>query len=181
MKAPCPHVEREQERKRASPDQPPRLPPPPPKRNASPPAPSLQTPRRAREDHVRPASGGTCSGVNPATTRSQAPCLPWTRRRNAQTVRTDIRALRPGRGSSLGRERGAWLEKGKVCGAPPSAPYRRLALPLLVAPRGTPDTSVTDAPPSGGQLTPKRNCVPASQRRLPRAFRLCSEHRFPSS
>ena len=58
-------------------------------------------------------------------------------------METDIRALTPGRGSSLGRERGAWLEKGKVCGAPPSASYRRLALPLLVAPRGTPGHEVS--------------------------------------
>lgn len=58
---------------------------------------------------------------------------------------------------------------------PPLKPCRRLALPLLVAPGGTPDTCVSDdAPRSGGQLTPKRNCVPASQRRFDPAPSACA-------
>lgn len=57
-----------------------------------------------------------------------------------------------------------WLGKGRASGAPPEAPCRPLTLPLLVAPRGTPDTKSDGAPLVGGQLTPKRNCVPASRR-----------------
>lgn len=58
---------------------------------------------------------------------------------------------------------------------PPLKPNKRLALPLLVAPGGTPDTCVSDdAPRSGGQLTPKRNCVPASQRRFDPAPSACA-------
>lgn len=49
-----------------------------------------------------------------------------------------------------------------------------LALPLLIAPGGTPDTEVDGAPLVGGQITPKRNCVPASQRRCDPAPSACA-------